>query len=402
MKLIYTLDYSLYYSRRIDYFLGNQQKAKILMENHISNRLKNFDSSIFREVFRKQQLLDHPIDLSVGIPEDYTPSHIKHAGIRAIEQNLTSYTPANGLPELRESIAVKLSTKNGVETDAAQVTIVPGLTTGLLLVYLAILDPGDEIIVMDPCYPPYQHLATAIGAQVLTVLTLPTFHPDIPAIEASITHRTKAIVLNTPNNPTGAVYTPQELLSIAAIAEKHDLLIIADEIYENFVYEGAHFSIGSVYPNTLTMNGFSKEYSMTGWRLGYITGPVQLIDAINELQQYIVFSSSSIAQHAALEALKHPPAVRDRYLRKRNLVLSKLTGAGYSLHGAQGSYYAFFQAPHDMTDLEFVERAAEHNVLLVPGRAFSSRHGYVRLSYGADYDTVERGLEVIVNLTTVV
>lgn len=365
---------------------------------HISNRLKNFDSSIFREVFRKQQLLENPIDLSVGLPEDNTPDHIKQAGIRAIEQNFTTYTPANGILELREAIAKKLLAKNGIKTSPEQVTIVPGLTTGLMLVYMAILDPGDEIIVMDPYYPPYKYLATAIGAEVLTVLTLPSFHPDVPTIEASITHRTKAIVLNTPNNPTGVVYTVPELLQIAALAEKHNLLIIADEIYENFVYEGQHFSIGSSYPNTITMNGFSKEFAMTGWRIGYINGPTRVIDAINELQQYIVFSSSSIAQYAALAALKHPPAVETKYRRKRDLVVKELSKAGYKLRGAKGSYYAFFQAPHDMTDLEFVEKAAEHNVLLVPGRAFSSRHGYIRLSYGVDYATLKKGLEILVEM----
>lgn len=372
------------------------------MKNHISSRLRNFDSSIFREVFRRQELLHNPIDLSVGIPEDLTPAHIKKAGIRAIKNNHTSYTPANGIPQLREALVKKLFTKNGVATTASQVTVVPGLTTGLLLVYMALIDPGDEIIVMDPCYPPYEHLAKAIGADVISVLTLPTFHPDIATLEASITNRTRAIVLNTPNNPTGAVYTKQELLKIAVIAEKHDLLIISDEIYENFVYDGEHFSIGSVYPNTITMNGFSKEYAMTGWRIGYIAGPIHIIEAINELQQYIVFSSSSIAQHAALEALKHTPDIKEKYRHKRDVALEALATAGYHIHGGQGGYYIFFQAPHDMTDLEFVEKAAERNLLLVPGRAFSSRHGYVRLSYGADLASLRRGLDIITELTHMV
>jgi aspartate/methionine/tyrosine aminotransferase len=333
-----------------------------------------------------------PIDLSVGVPEDKTADHIKEAGIEAIKNDKTVYTPTNGIPELREALSKKLAHTNNINVPAEDITIVPGLTTGLLLVYMAILDPGDEVIVLDPCYPPYKHLATAIGANVMTVVTLPSFQPDIATIRASITHKTKAIVVNSPNNPTGAVYSKEDLLEIAQIAEQHDLYVISDEIYEHFVYEGTHFSIGSVYPNTITMNGFSKEYAMTGWRIGYIAGPTEIITAINELQQYIVFSSSSIAQHAALAALEVPAHVQEKYLKKRNIVKESLDEMGIEIHGLQGSYYAFIQAPHDLTDIEFTARAAEENVILVPGRAFSSRNGYVRISYGTDEKTVREGM----------
>lgn len=366
---------------------------------HISDRLKYFDSSEFQEVFRRQQHLTDPIDLSIGIPEELTPAHIKAAGIHAIESDKTTYAPANGLPELREAIAKKLKTKNGIDIDPEQVSVVPGLTTGLLLLYLAILDPGDEILVMDPAYPPYEHLASAIGVEVMKVLTLPTFHPDIPTIEASITNRTRAIILNTPNNPTGTVYSKEDMLKIAEICDKKGIWLISDEIYEHFVYDGEHFSVASAYPNVITMNGFSKGYAMTGWRLGYISGPKLVIDAINQLQQYIVFSSSSIAQHAAIAALTHPDTSDiGKYRQKRDLVVKRLKEMGFEMRGAEGAYYVFFQAPNGMTDLEYVERAAEHNVLLVPGRAFSSRHGFIRLSYGTSYEQLEKGLDILENL----
>lgn len=365
----------------------------------LANRINNFDSSDFQEVFRKQRVLKNPIDLSVGIPEDLTASHIKQAGVHAIQNDHTFYLPASGMPELRVALSQKLKIQNKIDAPPEAISIVPGLTTGLLLVYMALLDPGDEVIIMDPSYPPYEHLATLLGAEAMKVLTLPTFQLDIPTIEASITHRTKAIVINSPNNPTGAVYAKKDLLKLAEIADRNNLVIISDEIYESFIYEGEHFSIGSVYPNTITMGGFSKEYAMTGWRLGYLSGPQELIDAVNELQQYVVFSSNSIAQHAALEALKHPVPLRDKYSKKRNLVLEKLREYGYALHGGQGAYYVFIQAPHQLTDIEFVEKAAEHNLLILPGRAFSSRHGYVRLSYGNTISEVEKGLSVIKKLT---
>jgi aspartate aminotransferase len=361
----------------------------------ISQRLNYFDSSDFQRAVTKQMLLENPIDLSIGIPEELTPEHIKAAGIRAIQEDKTIYTPANGLPELRAALAEKLRSENGIATTADAVTIVPGLTTGQLLVYLAIIDPGDEIIVFDPYYPPYPHLASMVGGHIVYVSTLPTYQPDLPALEASITNRTKMIIVNSPNNPSGAVYPEHTLRQIAAIAEKHNLLIISDEIYEHFVYEGNHFSIGSIYPNTITMNGFSKEFAMTGWRVGYVTGPQEIISAINELQQYVVMSSSSLAQHAALAALQNRPKITDKYRKKHDFILHEFNKLGLDVHGAQGAFYAFFKAPNDMTDFDFVEKATDYNLILVPGRAFSKLHGFVRLSYGADMHTLQRGMQAL-------
>lgn len=366
--------------------------------SYIAQRLNYFDSSDFRQAILKQQLLNDPIDLSIGLPEELTPEHIKAAGILAIQQDKTSYTPANGLPELRAALAEKLRNENNINTTADAVTIVPGLTTGQLLVYLATIDPGDEIIVFDPYYPPYPNLASIVGGHIVYVSTLPTYQPDIPALEASITNRTKMIIINSPNNPSGAVYSEQTLRKIAEVAEKHNLLIVSDEIYEHFVYSGSHFSIGSIYPNTITMNGFSKEYAMTGWRVGYISGPLEIIEAINELQQYVVFSSSSIAQHAALSALKHRPNVTDKYREKHLFIIEEFSKLGIDVHGAQGAFYAFFKAPNDMTDFDFVNKATDYNLILVPGRAFSRLHGFVRLSYGADMATLKRGMEALTRM----
>ncbi|MHB1865368.1 MAG: pyridoxal phosphate-dependent aminotransferase [Candidatus Saccharimonadales bacterium] len=364
----------------------------------IAKRIEDFDSGYFRSLFVKQSLLESPIDLSVGIPEETTAEHIKLAGIRAINDNHTTYTPVNGLIELREKIAKKLKEENNINATPDTVTIVPGLTTGQLLTYFAILDPEDEIIILDPYYPPYMHLVGMTGAYPITVSTLPTFQPDIPAIEASITDKTKAIVINSPNNPTGAVYPESTLRKIAYIAEEHNILLIADEIYEHFVFEGKHFSVGSIYPNTLTMNGFSKEFAMTGWRLGYIHGPLEVIEAINEIQQYAVFASSSIAQYGAIAALEHRPQLSTRYKVKRDFLVSALKKMGFEIYGAQGSFYVFVKAPFDLTDSEFVDRATAYGLIIVPGRAFSKLHGYVRLSYGTDMKTLRRGVNALEKL----
>ena len=365
----------------------------------ISQKLQYFDSSDFRKAVAKQSILRDPIDLSIGVPEELTAKHIKKAGIRAIKDDKTTYTPANGLAELRRALAEKLMNENNVPCNEDSVTIVPGLTTGQLLVYMALLDPGDEVIVFDPYYPPYPHLAKTIGAEVVFVSTLPTFQPDLQALEASITHKTKVIVINSPNNPTGAVYSEETLRKIAKIAERHNVTIISDEIYEHFAYQTPHFSIGSIYPNTITMNGFSKEYAMTGWRIGYIAGPQEIIDAINELQQYMVMSSSSIAQHAALAALKHRPQIQAKYKQKRNFLIPELQKIGFDVWGADGAFFVFIKAPHDLTDLEFTDLASEHGLIIVPGRAFSRLHGYVRISYGAEKRQLERGINALKNLT---
>jgi len=364
-----------------------------------AQRLNDFDSSVFQEVYRKQRALKNPVDLSVGLPEGGTPQYIKDAGIRAIQDGNTFYTPANGIAPLREAIAAKLKNENSITTSADDVTIVPGLTTGLLLVYLALLNPGDEVMIMDPSYPPYHYLAPLAEAVVKRIPTRHDFQLDLAAIEAGITPKTKLIVINTPNNPTGAVYPKEDLFALAEIAGKHNILIISDEMYESFIYEGSHFSIGSIYPNTITMNGFSKAYAMTGWRLGYITGPQEIIRTINQLQQYAVFCSSSIAQYAALEALSRPTIPRDSYVEKRRLVQEQLIAAGYDIQGNDGAYYTFFRVPEGMSDLDFIALCAENNLLLLPGRAFSRDETFVRLSYGGTIEDIKKGLEIITNIS---
>lgn len=366
----------------------------------IAQRLQLFDSSDFRDAIKKQSLLENPVDLSIGVPEELTPEHIKAAGIQAIREDRTKYTPANGLPELRQALAYKLVTENNVPCTPESVTVVPGLTTGQLLVYLAVLDPGDEVIVFDPYYPPYPHLASMVGARVVYVSTLPDFQPDLAALEAAMTDKTKLIVINTPNNPSGAVYSRHTLEAIAALAERNNTLLISDEIYEHFVYSGKHFSVGSIYPNTITMNGFSKEHAMTGWRVGYISGPQEIIDAINELQQYVVMSSSSISQHAAVAALKQKPTeLVAKYKEKRDLVRSRLHKMGYKVDGADGAFYTFVKAPHNLTDVEFVDKATDYGLIVVAGRAFSQLHGFFRISYGTDIDSLRRGLDIIEQMT---
>lgn len=365
--------------------------------NILSSKLSLFDTKEFQKVFELKQQLTNPIDLSVGIPEELTPDNVKAAGKQAIDDNRTIYTPANGVSELREAIAENLRNKNSIDATPDNIAIVPGLTTGQLILYMAILDTDDEIIIIDPYYPPYPHLATLIGAKAIIVNSLDNFQLDLEEIQKKITKRTKAILINTPNNPTGVIYDETSLRRLAQIAEKNELLVLSDEIYEDYTFDQPHFSIASIYSNTITMGGFSKSHAMTGWRIGYITGPSSIIQGVSKLLQYCVFSSSSVSQFAALEATKTPPAT-NRYALKRDFIAQELKRIGFEVNGGGGAFYLFVRTPNDIDGERFAELAALENLIVVPGSAFSSRKNYFRLSYGAPMADLEKSIPVFEKL----
>lgn len=366
------------------------------MRQRIASRLSNFDSSKIRAAFEFAEDIPNHIDLSIGYPEDDTPDYVKIAAVEAIKNNHTRYTSANGLLRLRAAIAKKLETENGIKTNAEQIAITPGITMGIFLAYLALLDLGDEVLLPEPFFPPYNDLAAMLGARVRLIDTVPTFQLTADKIERHINAKSKILVINSPNNPSGAVYAKSELQKIAKLAKQHNLFVISDEVYEHFTYEGEHFSIGSIYPDTLTLNGFSKSYAMTGWRVGYINGPRDVIDAINELLQYTIFSSPSISQHAALGALKRSPrALTKKYQAKRDDLKRALSVAFPDIQGAQGAFYFFVKLPAGVKDMAFVNHLAHKGVIVLPGSAFSHYNNYVRIAYGAETKQLETAVKRI-------
>ncbi|MDB5178631.1 MAG: Aminotransferase [Patescibacteria group bacterium] len=361
----------------------------------IAKRIAQFDSSHIRKAFSRVREIPDPIDLSIGFPEDATPDYIKAAGIRAISQDFTRYTPSNGIFELRAAIAEKLTRENKIKVTPDLVTVTPGVTTGILLSYLALLDPGDEVLIPDPYFPPYFDLARMLGAVPVAIDTYPSFQLTARLVEQHITPKTKVLLINSPNNPSGAVYPERELRRIARMAKEHNITILSDEIYEYFSYNTPHFSIGSVYKNTVTLNGFSKAYAMTGWRVGYLAGPEEFIQAVNQLQQYVVFSNSSIAEKAALAALSHSPQrLIKKYRAKRDMVLRYLEPM-FDIYGSHGAFYAFVQLPSGMTDLEFCEEAAKRSLIVLPSRAFSKRQDYIRIAFATKHTTLVKGLKIL-------
>ncbi len=364
------------------------------MSDRIAHRLDDFDSGKIRLAFELAKEIPDQIDLSIGFPEENTPDNIKRAGIQSIEANHTRYLPTNGLAELREAVAKKLIDENNIRLEATSISITPGLTTAILLCYLAIINPGDEVIVPQPLFPPYYELVKLAGGTPVPLSTFPNFQLTADAIRQKISGQTKAIVVNSPNNPTGAVYDEAELRKIAQLAREHNLIIISDEIYEYFSYDNPHFSIGSIYEATLTLNGFSKAYAMTGWRVGYIGGPGDIIEAINQLQQYVVFSSSSIAQYAALEALKQPPThLTDKYKAKRDLAVKILSPVFKEIQGGQGAFYLFLKLPRGLEDVKVVNQLSHRGVIVLPGSAFSTASDYIRVSFAGNIDSLKTGLE---------
>lgn len=366
------------------------------MSQRIAYRLSDFDSGKIRMAFELAKEIPGQIDLSIGFPEEDTPSAVKQAAIDAINDDHTRYLPTNGLIELRQAIANKLLAENGIHALPEQVSVTPGLTTAILLCYLAILNPGDEIILPQPLFPPYYELAKLAGAVPVPLSTFPDFQLTAELVAQRLTPQTKALVVNSPNNPSGAVYDESELRKVAELARQHKLIIISDEIYEHFSYDKPHFSLGSIYPDTLTLNGFSKAFAMTGWRIGYICGPQDIIEAINQLQQYVVFSSSSIGQYAALEALKHPPLhLKDKYKAKRDLALQVLAPDFPQIYGGAGAFYLFLKLPNGLKDTEIVNHLSHRGVIVLPGSAFSDQDNYIRLSFAGDIGNLKIGLQRI-------
>lgn len=363
------------------------------MADRIAHRLNDFDSGKIRLAFELAKEIPDQIDLSIGFPEEDTPDNIKKAGIHAIQMDHTRYLPTNGLAELRQRIAHKLSSQNGIPAKPDNVSITPGLTTAILLCYLALLDPGDEVILPQPLFPPYYELAKIAGGVPVPLSTFPDFQLTAASVEKKITARTKLLVINSPNNPTGAVYGEAELRKIADLARRRGITVISDEIYEYFTYDKPHFSIGSIYKDTLTLNGFSKAYAMTGWRVGYICGPADVIEAVNQLQQYIVFSSSSIAQYAALEAIKKPPLhLQSSYKLKRDTAVNLLKKTFPDIAGGQGAYYLFLKLPGQLEDVKLVNQLSHRGVIVLPGSAFSGRSDYIRISFAGDLRKLKTGL----------
>ncbi|MBP3940499.1 MAG: aminotransferase class I/II-fold pyridoxal phosphate-dependent enzyme [Christensenellaceae bacterium] len=380
------------------------------MENRVSKNVREIPPSGIRKLFDVANEMKGVISLGVGEPDFITPWNIREAAISSIERGRTHYTSNKGLPELRELISVYLKERFGVNYSADDTLITVGASEGLDLVFRAVLEPGDEVLVPAPSYVSYMpgvRLAYGVPVPVVTCAE-DNFVLQPEAIEAAVTKKTKAIVLPYPNNPTGAIMTREQLDRIIPVIEKHDLLIIADEIYAELTYGTVrHASVAKgLEERTVLISGFSKSLAMTGWRLGYACAPKEILDAMVKIHQYTMLCAPIMAQYAGLEALKTEMEsgymqireMRHSYNRRRILIYEGFNEMGLSCFEPKGAFYVFPSIQSTgMTSDEFCTKLLmSKKVACVDGSAFGSvGEGFIRCSYAASVENITEALKRI-------
>jgi len=384
------------------------QGAK-MRETYISQRVACLKPSGIRRFFDIAATMQDVISLGIGEPDFDTPKPVVEAGIRALQQGRTHYTSNAGILELRKALAANLERLYGIGYDPdSEVVITVGGSEALYLAATALLDPGDEVIIPTPCFVSYQaevFLAGGVPVEIPCRME-DNFDVDPKRIEAAITHRTKAILLGFPNNPTGAVASRERLLEIARIAEKYDLIVISDEIYDRLVYGGhTHVcfpSLPGMRKRTVLLGGFSKDYAMTGWRIGYACAPTEILKGLVRVHQYTVMSAPTISQDAAVVAIadrdESVMAMVEEYDRRRSFIVPELNRIGLPTFEPKGAFYAFPKVDvTGLTDEIFAQRLLqEEKVAIVPGNSFGAGgEGFCRCSYATAYEKIEEALRRI-------
>jgi aspartate aminotransferase len=341
-----------------------------------------------------------------GEPDFDTPEHIKAAAIAALESGFTKYTPSSGMPELRQAIADKFQQDNGISYKPSQIIVSTGAKHSCYNAILATCQPGDEVIIPSPYWLSYPEMVRLAGAEPIFVQAKEENGWKITRdeFENAMTPRTKMIIINSPNNPTGAVYTREEIEGIAAVAAEEEILILADEIYEKLVYDGLeHVSIASLGPEfydlTITVNGFSKAYAMTGWRLGYLGAPDPIAKAIDSIQSHVTSNPCSFAQKGGLAAIKGDQQsvadMRDEFDMRRQYIVERFAKiASVSIVKPAGAFYVLANISKlGLTSQNFADRLlSKANVSVVPGIAFGDDRT-VRFSYATSLDVIKKGMD---------
>ena len=377
------------------------------MRDFVSEKIKNIKPSGIRKFFDIANSIEDCISLGVGEPDFETPWHITEEGIYSLEQGRTFYTSNQGLPELREEISKWNKRKYNLDYSKDEVIITCGGSEAIDIALRATINPGDEVIILEPnyvCYEPDIILAGGVPVKI-KLKNENEFRLTAEELENVITPKTKILLMNYPNNPTGAIMNKSDLEKISKVIIKHDLLVITDEIYSELTYEGNHCSIGSL-PNmkerTITINGFSKAYSMTGWRLGYVMGPRVIIDQIKKIHQFVVMSAPTISQYAGLEALRNGDEdierMKKEYDKRRKYLLKEFNRLSLPCFEPKGAFYIFPDIrKYNMSSEEFAtELLNKEHVVVVPGTAFGdSGEGFVRISYAYSLDALKEAIKRI-------
>ena len=379
-----------------------------MRDNYLAKKVINLKPSGIRKFFDIVATMDDVISLGIGEPDFTTPAPILEAGIQSLKGGETHYTSNAGILEVRQALSKHLEKLYGIRYDAkTEIMLSVGVSEALYLVMTALLDPGDEVIIPTPCFVSYQaevELAGGVPVEIPSRLE-DNFELNLQALEEAINPRTKIIFIGYPSNPTGAVASRETLLKVAELAEKHDLVVISDEIYDRLVYGVEHVcfaTLPGMRERTITLGGFSKAYAMTGWRIGYAAGPESIISGLVRIHQYTIMCAPVTAQLAALEAIengeKYVKEMVGEYDRRRQLIVNGLNHIGLTTFEPKGAFYAFPQVTATgLDDTTFAERLLEEEkVAVVPGSAFGAGgEGFVRCSYATSYEQIEEALRRI-------
>jgi aminotransferase len=376
-----------------------------MRKTYLAHRVANLKPSGIRKFFDIVATMQDVISLGIGEPDFDTPEPILRAGIHSLNAGETHYTSNAGVFELRQELATHLDRLYGVQYDpSSEIIITVGVSEALYLALTAILEPGEEVLIPTPCFVAYQAEVILAGGVPVEIPSLveDNFQPNLEALAAAVTPRTKAILIGYPNNPTGAVASRETLLDVLNLAETHDLVVISDEIYDQLVYGVKHVNFASLpgaWERTLTLGGFSKDYAMTGWRIGFAAGPAEMLRGLLRIHQYTIMSAPTTAQAAALVALRTGDSyVKDmvaEYNRRRTLIVSGLNRLGLPTFEPHGAFYAFPNIRASGMDEETFSQKLleEERVAVVPGSAFGAGgEGFVRCSYATGYEKIEEAL----------
>lgn len=357
-----------------------------------ADRTRAVEISGIRKIFELGKSLKDPVNLSIGQPHFDVPESIKAAAKAAIDGGQNGYVVTQGIPQLRDKLVADAKARfPGQDRD---VLVTSGTSGGLLLALFAVVNPGDEVITPDPYFVSYPNMVALAGGKLVTVDTYPDFRVDPEKIKAAITPRTKAILLSTPSNPTGAVVDAAAQKALAELARERGVLLISDEIYRAFHYNGAAHTPATHDENVLVVEGFGKTYGMTGWRLGWVHGPKRLVQEMAKLQQFTFVCAPSIVQWGGAAAVDFDvTGIVADYQRKRDLLADGLRGH-YEFELPGGAFYLFPKAPWG-TGTEFATAGIQENLLVIPGGVFSARDTHFRISYAASDETLHRGIEVL-------
>jgi len=358
----------------------------------ISERSKQVEVSGIRKVFDLGRSLKDPINLSIGQPHFDVPEPIKLAAKQAIDAGKNGYTVTQGANDFRSRLVQDVNER--YPGQSREVFVTSGTSGGLLLAMLAVVNPGDEVIVADPYFVAYPNLISIAGGKMVALDTYPNFQLDPDQVKANITPRTKAVILCSPANPTGTVASVDVMQDLVKLCQNEGILLISDEIYRAFHFDGSSRSPAEFDENVLVIEGFGKTYGMTGWRLGYAHGPKTLINEMIKLQQFTFVCAPSIVQASGIAAMDFDVSgIIADYRHKRDLVAEGLRERfRFTMPG--GAFYHFPEVPWG-TGTEFVTEAIQQNLLMIPGGVFSKRDTHFRISYAASDDTLHRGIEVL-------